>query len=44
MPLDVMRDEESIDFTCSNEGVYTILNLLKINNKEDHYLKGKFMF
>lgn len=40
MPLDVMRDEESIDFACSNEGVYTILNLLKIDNlKEDHYLK-----
>ena len=40
LPVPTMKNEDSIDFLCTNEGVYTILNLLKIQDlSKDEYLK-----
>lgn len=35
LPREVLATEPSIDFICQNEGVYTILNLLKVENLND---------
>lgn len=39
LPQHTILNEKSIDAVCSNEGVYTIRSLLKINKFEDIYLK-----
>ena len=42
LPLKTMNEEESIDIVCTNEGVYTIHNLLKLDNfSEDNLLNIK---
>lgn len=38
LPMDTMRLHPSIDFICQNEGVYTISDLLKIDDFEDYLL------
>ena len=35
LPDDVLRDEPSIDFVCQNEGVYTISQLLSVEDKDN---------
>ena len=35
LPFQVLNDEKSIDFVCLNEGVYTIFNILKVENLND---------
>lgn len=35
LPRETLAKEECIDFICQNEGVYTISNLLKVDNLED---------
>lgn len=39
LPKKTLHDEHSIDFVCTNEGVYTIDYLLELNNFDDHNLK-----
>jgi len=39
LPLDVLTDEDSVDVVLTNEGVYALLNLLKVNSFEDSELK-----
>jgi hypothetical protein len=40
LPTHTLKNESSIDFVCTNEGVYAVSNLLKISNlNEDTYLK-----
>lgn len=35
LPREVLASESSIDFICQNEGVYTISNLLRVEDLED---------
>ncbi len=35
LPRETLAKEQSIDFICQNEGVYTILNLLKVQDLND---------
>lgn len=35
LPREVLASEQSIDFICQNEGVYTIHNLLRVDNLND---------
>jgi len=35
LPRETLATEESIDFICQNEGVYTISNLLQVQNLDD---------
>ena len=40
LPSETLENEKSIDFVCTNEGVYAISNLLKISKlSDDNYLK-----
>tara|TARA_Y100000590_G_scaffold184419_1_gene210189 strand:+ start:13755 stop:15275 length:1521 start_codon:yes stop_codon:yes gene_type:complete len=40
LPIETLEKEHSIDFIALNEGVYSISNLLKVDNLNDHsYLK-----
>jgi len=40
LPKETLQREDSIDFVCQNEGVYTISNLLRVTNlSEDSQLK-----
>lgn len=32
LPIKALKDEESIDFACTNEGVYALRNLAKLND------------
>jgi radical SAM superfamily enzyme YgiQ (UPF0313 family) len=39
LPKKTLEDEKSIDFVCTNEGVYTIWNLLELSKFEEQNLK-----
>ena len=41
LPKEVLQAESSIDFVCQNEGVYTISNLLSVDNLDDCSLLSK---
>lgn len=43
LPRECLVEEENLDFICQNEGVYTILNLLRVSdlNDESQLLKVK---
>jgi anaerobic magnesium-protoporphyrin IX monomethyl ester cyclase len=41
LPREVLATEDSVDFICQNEGVYTIHNLLKVTNLNDENLLSK---
>jgi len=41
LPIETLIKEESIDAVCQNEGVYTIRDLLKIDNLQDNSLLSK---
>lgn len=41
LPRETLAKEDSIDFIAQNEGVYTISNLLMIDNLEDEHLLNK---
>ena len=41
LPIETLTNEKSIDFIALNEGVYSIANLLKVENlDEEKYLKN----
>ena len=41
LPRDVLTDEDSVDFVCQNEGVYTISSLLSVEDKNNvEYLQN----
>jgi len=39
LPVETLKNEKEIDFVFSNEGVYALWNVLKLNNFEDENLK-----
>ncbi len=41
LPQEVLQTESSIDFVCQNEGVYTISNLLRVEDLDDYNLLSK---
>lgn len=43
LPRDVLLNEKSIDMICQNEGVYTLSNLLQIENLDDTSLLRKVL-
>ena len=42
LPKKTLQDELSVDFVCTNEGVYTISNLLELKDFETSIFTGKY--